>query len=443
MKLLTAAVNTLCNMNATSTPNKSETGSSSVTHSLQDGLFVSIHTTITVLLFLIGMTSSMILFAKNSRRYYLEKKLRGIGVTEGQLLIICTLYCVVYAPCMTVNFLGSNFLYYGPMCSVLIWLYGSMHMVTLIMHCCLSICWVVRVLWPNINIKTHLLGLYIAITIAWILPFIVIGIHVAMLSGHFSLPSAIFCVHDLELPLYLPALVLPTIVITMTCYTVCFISSKEWKQVEFEISPRLADIVVLRKREVKAMNAHCTSYLMFVTLYLIWKCLFILFPEGDHYTVLALHLSMVLTPAVTLLSDNKLFSFTFTCQPISNRCCQLCIKKLSDNTQVGEPPSYADIMGEAGMNDSPEALRDTTELGVINPTQFAEVEEVNDLQCINTADENSEFEMRGLQQTENQITTSDIAYAQPNIFIITPTTQVTHDVVDEPVLTCNGFTTAM
>lgn len=319
---------------------------------LHNGIFTCTHVVINTLLTVIGLSTSITLLARNTRKYYKEMRMRAIGATESQLLTACVIFCSLYLPWMTAEFLGIDFAYDGPICSVLIWIYGSLHATIVLLNCCLSVCWMVRLLWPNINHRTHNASLYIILVFCWLAPALIIGIHIALKVGQYSMPSELLCMSDLDFPLYLPGFVMPIVIIAMTCYTVCFIALREWKHLQYEMSPRVVSVVIVPVSESDALNAHCSAFFMFITFYLMWKTFFVLFPGGDYYTPIALHVSFIFTPLIAASSNSnfcKWLSSPFTA------CVRACRKRRESNVNTSEgglPPSYSEIMASQQTEDA-------------------------------------------------------------------------------------------
>ena len=307
---------------------------------ITERIFVITHVTTNVILSLAGMCSILLLLAKSSRRYQAEKRLRGIGATEGQILLAGIFFCSIYLPCMTVAILGGEFVYDSFLCSTLAWLYGTIHAVTLMMNTCLSVCWLVRVLWPNINLRTHLPSLYITLVVMWIIPALTFGIHTFLQVYQNSMTTSMFCMNDLNFAVYLPGVVLPLALIAIVCYSICFVATREWKNLQYDVSPRIVGIVVMSDRDLNAMHSHCTAFFMFIFMYIVWRSMCILYPDGDQYTPIILHTSMILTPLVSATSNYKCHNCFYG--PITKCFTMMCRRK--EETEAGNPPSYADIM---------------------------------------------------------------------------------------------------
>lgn len=305
---------------------------------LHERVFTTCHVVTNILLAVVGLSASLTLLSRSSSSYYAERRLRAIGVTQTQILLACVIFCSIYLPCMVVHFLGIDLVYQGPLCVVLMWVYGTVHATIMVMSCFLSVCWLVRILWPNINIKTHLHSLYVALFIGWLAPTLMIGTHIVLQADQYSLPSEIFCMCDLEFPMYLPCIVMPLAIITLICYVICFVAIRQWKNLQYEVSPRIVDIVSLTVQEVDALNAHSTSFFMFATLYLCWKTMFMLCPVADYYSPIILHTSIILVPALAALANKSFYSWV--CAPIANYCKNICLTKAA----TVNPPSYEDTM---------------------------------------------------------------------------------------------------
>ena len=344
---------------------------------LHDKIFVITHIVINSLLVVIGLSTSMTLFIKNTKQFYSERRLRAIWASESQLLTVSIVFCSLYLPSMTAEFLGVDYVYGGLFCHMLIWIYGSLHATVFILHSCLAVCWMVRVLWPNINHRTHNTTLYVTLVVSWIIPALVMFVHVLVQNGDYSLPSEVFCMSDLEFPVYLPGFVMPIALVAMTCYIVCFVALKQWRHLQYEISPRIVSVVVLPTSEHDAMNAHCLAFFMFTTCYLIWKSLFILFPAGDFYTPVVLHVSFILSPLTVTLSHKSLYEWLRSPFYI---CIQLCAKK-EETTQsdseavaavVNSPPPYSEVVSMPRHQQLPDAVElSTVTISTITTATYA------------------------------------------------------------------------
>lgn len=291
----------------------------------------------------LGFISVLTLFAKNSRQYA-DKMHHGIRATQAQTWFASLIFALVYLPCITTSLLGAGIADMTSVCSLLMWVYGSMHGTLLMLNCTLSVCWMIRILWPNFNLQLYQPTLYVMITMCWVTPTIAIGIDVAMNLGRYPYVSQYLCMHDLDSLEYTTTFLMVSVLVSLMCYTVALVSVRQWRMLLHELSPNLASTVTLVPKVAAAVHADCMANFVFSTLYMVYRLLYFSLPAYRLYSASVLNISFITVTIIPAMTEDRLLDSVWA--PGVIVCRRFCCRKRpsqSPATQLA-PPSYADVM---------------------------------------------------------------------------------------------------
>ena len=273
-----------------------------------DPWFTPTHAVVNLTLAVLGIGTTITLIWRNSR-CYIDSRMKSIVLAESHILLASLIVFSVYLPLIGAEFMSYHSRISDSLCFTLTWLYGTMHITVVLTHAALAVAWMIRVNWPWLEEKVTRLSMMTTITLCWLLPLIIVGVHVLSRLPFNHPPShTIFCMNDLTFRGYLSLLILPSSIITLGAYSITSLTVSEWKKLAIELSPRLTATVHLSPKERALMAAHSSSYLLYTLIYLMWRALHELWPLSDKYSVVSLHATFLILPLICTASNKGMYN---------------------------------------------------------------------------------------------------------------------------------------